>query len=129
MLHKLYKFVFDKLSKIEQKIPWNTVLQYYEPLILVFIMFKIGLFIFGIFNNIPNYIIYISSTATNIIYILISLYIIIKFGPWSKSKFVKKDSNIIYRAGLLLFSSSILGQFIKSNTIIVQHELLQLLTN
>ena len=122
-MSKLYKSIFDTLGNIEQTIPWNKILNFYEPILFLFIILKVIIFIFSLFYNIPTFIFNYSTTITNIIYILISLYLIIKFGPWSKSKFIKKDSNIIYKAGLLLLSSSILGQFIKSNTIVVKDEL------
>lgn len=123
MISKFRNLIYNYLSNIEQNISWNMVYSIYQPLIILFIILKVSIFIFGFFLTIPLNIITLSQTVTNIIYIAISLYCIIKFGPWSKSKFNKNDSEIIYRAGLLLFGSSLLGELIKSNTKIIQDEI------
>lgn len=123
MITKIKNNIYNFLSSIEQKIDWNLILKIYDPLIIIFIFLKIALFILAFFILIPHYFIEISDTLTNIIYIIISLYCIIKFGPWSESKFIKKDSNVIFRAGILLFSSSILGELIGSKTKFIQNNI------
>ena len=122
MISEFINYIYNYLSFIEKKINWNLVLKIYKPIIIIFIISKITIFILAFFIEIPRYIIEISQTLSNIIYIAIALYCIMKFGPWSHSKFIKKDSEIIFRAGILLLSSSILGELIESKSKILQYK-------
>lgn len=122
MITNFINYIYDYLSFIEKKINWNLLLKIYKPIIIIFIISKITIFLLAFFIEIPRYIIDISQTLSNIIYIAIALYCIMKFGPWSNSKFIKKDSEIIFRAGILLLSSSILGELIESKSKILQYK-------
>ena len=108
-LNKLY----SNLGNYEKKIPWKKVFSVYEVLIFLYLLGKISIFIIGFFTPVPELLIDYSNILTNIVNITISLYLIIKFGPWSKSKINNKEKSLIYKAGMILFASTIIGQFIE----------------
>ena len=109
----LLKRLYSNLGNYEKKIPWNKVFSVYEIIFFLYLLGKISIFLLGFFIPVPNLLIEYSKIITNILNITISIYLIVKFGPWSKSKFNNKEKSLLYEAGLFLFASTILGQFIE----------------
>ena len=105
--------IYSNLGNYEKKIPWNKVFSVYEIIIFLYLLGKISIFIIGFFLPVPNILIQYSHIITNILNVTISLYLIIKFGPWSKSKFNNKEKSLVFKAGIFLFASTIIGQFIE----------------
>ena len=65
--------------------------------------------IFGVWSAAPKYLEEIDS----IFKILISLFIIYYFNPWVKTRFTDFHREVIFKAGMMLFLSSSLVQFLK----------------
>ena len=65
--------------------------------------------IFGVWGAAPKYLEEIDS----IFKITISLFIIYYFHPWTKTRFTDFHREVIFKAGIMLFLSSSLVQFLK----------------
>tara|TARA_B100001057_G_C22534558_1_gene827107 strand:+ start:180 stop:479 length:300 start_codon:yes stop_codon:yes gene_type:complete len=65
--------------------------------------------IFGVWKAAPSYL----GEIDSIFKILISLFIIYYFNPWSKTRFTDFHREVIFKAGVMLFLSSSLVQFLK----------------
>tara|TARA_B100001063_G_C16777896_1_gene567354 strand:- start:6446 stop:6745 length:300 start_codon:yes stop_codon:yes gene_type:complete len=65
--------------------------------------------IFGVWKAAPSYLEEIDSVFK----ILISIFIIYYFNPWSKTRFTDFHREVIFKAGMMLFLSSSLVQFLK----------------
>lgn len=65
--------------------------------------------ILGISTQAPIYLTYLEI----IVKVYVSLFLIIRFNPFSHMKFTHLDKRIAFSAGLFLFSTSIINQLLK----------------
>lgn len=88
---------------------------FYTLLILGYIVYFATIINFIQFTNYKKYNTYLQI----IIQLYIGLYLFIRFRPFNKIKFTNLDKAIIFNAGILLLTSSILSYYIENykNTI------------
>ena len=85
---------------------------FYTLLILSYVFY----FAFMIhFIQLKNYTIYNTYLQT-IVQIYVSLYLLVRFRPFHKIKFTDLDKVIIFNAGILLLTTSILNYYIETYT-------------
>ena len=85
--------------KIQEKI---FIFVIYSSYILYFLA------LLGISTQIPKYLMYLEY----FIKIYVSLFLIIRFNPFSDSIFTNLDRRIAFSAGLFIFTTSIINQFL-----------------
>ena len=86
--------------KVQEKIFVFTI-------ILSYILYFIA--ILGVSTQAPIYLSYLEI----FIKVYVSLFLIIRFNPFSHIKFTHLDRRIAFSAGVFLFSTSIINQFLK----------------
>jgi hypothetical protein len=74
--------------------------------IFYFSYFLYFLFVIGFANNAPEYLI----PLNYYVQIYVSLFLIIRFNPFSKVKFTELDKKIAFTGGLFIISTSILNK-------------------
>jgi hypothetical protein len=75
-------------------------------LIFYFSYFLYFLFVIGFANNAPEYLI----PLNYYVQIYVSLFLIIRFNPFSKVKFTELDKKIAFTGGLFIISTSLLNK-------------------
>ena len=66
--------------------------------------------LFGLSTQAPTYL----SNLEVFIKIYVSLFLIFRFNPFTKTKFTNLDRRIAFSAGLFIFSTSIISELIKN---------------
>jgi hypothetical protein len=74
--------------------------------VFYFSYFLYFLFVIGFANNAPEYLI----PLNYYVQIYVSLFLIIRFNPFSKVKFTELDKKIAFTGGLFIISTSILNK-------------------
>ena len=74
--------------------------------VFYFSYFLYFLFVIGFANNAPEYLI----PLNYYVQIYVSLFLIIRFNPFSKIKFTELDKKIAFTAGLFIVSTTILNK-------------------
>jgi len=87
----------ENIFTFQEKI-WNWV--FYFSYFLYF------LFVIGFANNAPEYLI----PLNYYVQIYVSLFLIIRFNPFSKVKFTELDKKIAFTGGLFIISTSFLNK-------------------
>ena len=89
--------LFENIFNYQEKI-WDFV--FYFSYFLYF------LFVIGFANNAPEYLIPLNYCVQ----IYFSLFLLIRFNPFSKVKFTELDKKIAFTAGLFIISTSFLNK-------------------
>jgi hypothetical protein len=89
--------LFENIFNYQEKI-WDFV--FYFSYFLYF------LFVIGFANNAPEYLIPLNYCVQ----IYVSLFLLIRFNPFSKVKFTELDKKIAFTAGLFIISTSFLNK-------------------
>ena len=87
----------------------ENILIYQEKIwdfVFYFSYFLYFLFVIGFANNAPEYLV----PLNYYVQIYVSLFLIIRFNPFSNVKFTELDKKIVFTAGLFIVSTTILNK-------------------